>query len=183
MAAPPSSLLIGKLTLNLDINDPEINADATLSFNREGLTYLEDLEGKLPAHALTQFPFLSIAMPTGSLDLEIETIQFSDKQLPILINGQATWHDAGISSPLSMQLGTLLLKLGTLKEDTQIHISDKDGAVKIDATLLVSNDGNYRINGTLLPNVGANQDLISTLSLMGKKDPQGIIHIDYMGML
>lgn len=179
----PLALLIGKLKLSIDINDPEINGSATLGFGGEGLVYLEDLKGKLPARALTQLPSLSIATPTGSLDLEIDAIRFSDKPLPTQINGQITWHDAGISSPLSVLLGTLLIKLETQKEDTMIYISDKEGPVKIDATLLVSNDGNYRISGTLLPNINANQDLISTLSLVGKKDPQGNIHINYMGIL
>lgn len=179
----PLALLTGKIKLSIEINDPEISGSATLGFDREGLAYLDDLEGKLPAHALTQLLSLSIATPTGSLDLEIDAIRFSDKQLPTEVSGQITWHDAGISSPLSLLLGTLLLKLDTLEEDTRIHISDKGGPVKIDVTLIVSNDGNYRINGALLPQSDSNQELNSTLSLLGQKDAQGYIHINYMGIL
>lgn len=183
----PLALLIGKLKLSIEVNDPEIKGSATLSFDRQGLTYLENLDGKFPAHLLTQLPYtsdaLSIATLTGSFALDIETIHFSDKQLPIQTKGQITWHDAGISSPLSLPLGTVLLKLETPDEDTHIYISNKAGPVKIDATLIISNDGNYRINGTLLPLPDINQELISTLSLLGKKDTQGKIHVNFMGIL
>ncbi|MCK4950170.1 MAG: type II secretion system protein N [Gammaproteobacteria bacterium] len=179
----PLTLLIGRLKLSIGINDQKNKASATIGFNTQGLTYIENLKGIIPTNILSQLPYVRNVSPSGSLALAIDAIHFSDTQLPIEADGEIIWHDAELSGPFSLSIGTLLIKLESQDDDIRIHIRDQDAEVKIDTTIVLRNDGGYKIQGKLIPKPNADRKLISTLALLGKKDSTGIIHVNYTGML
>lgn len=179
----PLALLTGKLRLSIDINNSKHKASATFDFNRQGLVSVENLNGDIPANLLSQLPYAKNTSPSGSLTLAINAIHFSDTSLPTEADGEIIWHNAGLSSPFSLSIGTLLIKLESQDEDIQIHIKDQDAQIKVDTTIVLGKDGNYKIQGELTPKPNTDQKLTSTLTLLGKKDLRGIIHVNYRGML
>lgn len=179
----PLALLIGRLKLSIGISDQKNKANATIGFNTQGLTYIEDLNGVIPANILSQLPYVRNAPPSGSLTLAIDSIHFSDTQLPVEADGEIIWHDAELGSPFSLSIGTLLIKLKSQDNDIQIHIKDRDAQIKVDTTIVLRNDGSYKIQGKLTAKPNTNQNLMSTLALLGKKDSRGIIHVNYTGIL
>ena len=179
----PLTLFTGRLKLSIGINDSEYKASATLGFNTQGLVSVENLNGDIPANILSQLPYAKNVSPSGSLTLEIDAIHFSDTQLPTEADGEIIWHSAGLNSPFSLNIGTLLIKLESQDKGIQIHIKDQDAQIRVDTTIVLREDGNYKIQGELTPKPNTNQNLISTLTLLGKKDLRGIIHVNYSGML
>ena len=132
----PLALLIGRLKLSMEVNDLENKASAIIGFNTQGIIYVENLNGEIPASLLSKLPGVRNAPPSGSFTLVIGAIHFSDTQLPTEADGEIIWHNAGISSPFSLAVGTLLIKLESQDEKIQIHISDQDAQIKIDTTSL-----------------------------------------------
>lgn len=179
----PLALLTGKIKLSISINDQSNKANAIIGFNTQGLVYIENLNGDLQANLLSGLPYVRNTPPTGSLTLAIESINFSDTYLPTEAEGEIIWNNAGISSPFSISIGTLLITLESKEKEIQAHIRDKKAQLIIDTTIVLWNDGNYKIVGKLTPKPDTDQNLLSTLSFLGKKDSQGIIHVDYTGML
>ena len=74
-----------------------------------------------------------------------------------------------------IDLGSFTVELGEGSEAHQIegHLRDIDGPLSVQATILLSSDHTYRIDGSLLPRAGTPEDIKYSITFLGPPDIAG----------
>jgi hypothetical protein len=74
-----------------------------------------------------------------------------------------------------IDLGSFTVELGAGSEAHQIegHLRDIDGPLSVQATILLSGDHSYRVDGSLLPRAGTPEDIKDSFTFLGPPDISG----------
>jgi hypothetical protein len=179
----PTSLLLGRLKYAIDLEDKnqKIHADAALNL-LNGDYLLSNLKGSITAASLASVigqPFVDLG---GTLDIDIELMQFSNRQISAAM-GSLRWMDAEINKPIQSMLGNLQFELSGDENLVQTQINDIDGPLAVDGVVELLPDGRYRINGQVKPRNGSDPGLVNLLRNIGRAESDGGTRIEYSGQL
>jgi len=179
----PSSLLIGRFTVELKLNHADGYLDGELSTGFKGArTRLRDVNGQVPAGWVKSFaPSFPIA-PSGSFAVNMKEAVIEASHLRSL-DGRIVWNKGGVAAPLALEFGDLLAEFDSSESGTAGHIKDNGGPLQLSADLKFDADGSYTLTGKSAARPGAAPALSTSLSLLGQPDGQGMIPFRFNGRL
>ncbi len=179
----PWPLLIGHVNVAVKLNNADGYLDAVLStgFSAEKW-FLRQAQGQVPASLVKGFaPALPIA-PTGTFALAINEARFDNMHLRSL-DGRIVWNKGGIASPLPLEFGDLVAEFDNSASGISGHIKDNGGPLQLNADVKLSSDGVYILTGKSAARAGAAPSLVTSLSLLGQPDAQGMVPIHISGRI
>lgn len=181
----PLSLLLGSLNGEVLLNqsDAYIQTDIQRSLTG-GATELSAVEGRIPLAVLQ--PYLkNVPVPLeGMLSLKLNALTIGESGIIEHADGRIVWHQAGVSAPQQLALGDLQMNLKPNAEgEIEGEISDSGGPLRLNASLILSKNGDYQLSGQLKGSETAPKELTQSLSLLGKQDSQGFYSFSFSGKL
>lgn len=180
----PFALLIGRLSVDWEVQFEEGSVQDYLQGNArlgsEGLEALSDLEGTFPVTLLSgMLPSLPI-IPAGMIALDLESVSLQGGK-PVAVEGEITWSEAVISSPMALTLGELKIELHEGEGKTLGQLSDTGGPLEASGEFSLTPEGAYTIDLKLAARDKTQQNLVQALALMGKADANGRNTFKYSG--
>jgi len=179
----PWALLIGRLTVAVKLNNRDGYLDGVLStgFSAERW-HLSQVQGQVPASLVKGLaPGLPV-VPSGTFALVIDDARFEHARLQSL-DGRIVWNKGGIASPLPLEFGDLLAEFSSGTSGISGHIKDSGGPLQLDAVLKLGTDGVYALTGKSAARAGAAQSLVTSLSMLGQPDANGMVPFHFSGRL
>ncbi len=181
----PLPLVLGEARLKalLQSDDGYLQSHASLPLEGGGIS-LADTKGQLPVPELLRFtPYLPVVLE-GQFAFNLSQLELTSQGLINRAEGTVVWHQAAMSAPQALPLGDLQLTLHTEEEGKVTgEITDRSGPLKVEGTLQLSPDRNYRFNGTVAPATDAPASVKQALGWLGKPDAQGRYRFSYSGRM
>ena len=179
----PLGLLRGKLEYRVALRDQGQELKGRIAGSPLGdKIQLHDVTGLVDLNILLKILEQSYVNARGRLDLDLHEVEFTTDRL-VYADGQIHWLEAGLNSPIPLELGGLQFDLSTQGEKVSARIKDLKGPVKIAADLDLQPDGQYLIKGQIKQEGAENQSISGLLRTVGKPLPDGSIQVDYKGQL
>ncbi len=178
-------LLLGKVKLTLEIpaGTPNISGKGEVAVSILRKLSLADVSVQADAG----WVFTQVALPLaadGRLDLQIETAEFRQQELPYL-KAQLDWQQARIMYPQPYELGGYRVVLHPEPETNPEYllgeIKDLDSPLKIDGTIKVDKVGDYKLNARLTTAPNAAEIFRSTLRFLSEPAADGSVTIERNG--
>lgn len=177
----PLSLLRGRLEFAISAALPDAGkATAVLGLGRRNLE-LRDLQLLGPATPLG-LAFLPGVNLTGTLAGKDLRLLFA-KGLPVEASGELTWQGAGLQMPEPVVIGELVMRIQTGGAGITANLKDHGGPLRIEIQVGLKPDGNYEVNGAVVPRGTMQPELATLISLLGPAAPDGRVHLARTGRL
>ena len=178
----PFALLIGRLSVDWQLQLDDGSLQGTVRLGTEGVEALSDLQGTVPVSLLSgMMPALPI-IPAGEIILDLDFVSLQGGK-PIAAEGNITWSDAVISSPMSLTLGELSLDLTEEDGNTVGKLNDAGGPLELSGDLSITAEGAYTVDLKMAARDKSQQNLVQALAMMGKADADGRSSFEYSGKL
>ncbi|MEN8170287.1 MAG: type II secretion system protein N [Pseudomonadota bacterium] len=145
---------------------------------------LSETEARIPLSLIQ--PYLTqLPLPLdGVISLKLDALQIDAEGRPQQATGRVVWHQAGVSAPQPLLFGDLQMDLENIDGGgIEGTISDSGGPLHLRATLTMSVDGAYQLEGKVKATELAAQELRQYLSLLGKADAEGFRSINLRGAI
>jgi hypothetical protein len=179
----PLGLFRGRLEYRFALRDQGQEVKGFVSSTPLGDQFqLREITGLIGMENLLQLLEQSHLQARGRLDLNLQEVGFSPQQLHSA-EGSIRWLDAGINSPVPLELGGLQIDLANENENILTRIKDLNGPIKVEAEVNLSPDREYLITGKIKQQGPDSQGLSSLLRSFGKPAADGSIQINYKGRL
>jgi general secretion pathway protein N len=178
-------LLLGEVRLSLEIpaGTPNLSGKAEVGANILRKLSLSDVDITADAEWL----FTQAALPLaagGRFHLQIQSAEFHPEQLPRL-NAQLDWQDARIVYPQAYELGGYRLIMhehpATNPEYLLGELKDIDSPFKIDGTIKIERNGDYKFAARLATAPGAPEIFENTLLFVGTPETDGSVLLERNG--
>ncbi len=179
----PWSLLLGRLEAKSQLQTAGGYANGRLAVDPGGHLEIAALDGQLPLAELLQYLPQVPAVVKGQLALNLRQVTVEGGRLTGA-SGAVTWHQAEVTVPKPMALGTFRMEIATAEDGgLKGEIKDAGGAVEAEGTLTMSPQGAYRLDVLLKARPEAPAELAQALGFIGRPDPQGRVRFAYSGRM
>lgn len=118
----------------------------------------------------------------GKINASLSTFELSVGKY-FIIEGRAVMTDVKFIAPQAFSLGDLVIKFEKQDNGTRISINNQQGRVQVDAVVTLAETGFYTVNALLTPRTSADNEIKTTLAMLGKQDNQGRYAINTRGRL
>lgn len=173
----PLSLLLLRLNVDFKLSGEAIRATGNALVNREQSVLLTDTI--LNAN-IAQLPLSSLNMmviPEGEVNATIRFLSIQEQKLHST-DTDVLWNNAKITSPVTLALGQVSLKVTGDEEAFDGVLDSKDGAINAAGKLNVSRQGLLKANIRLTPAANAPADIKDLLPMIGRPDRNGTVTIN-----
>ena len=179
----PLSLVTGQLTFDISFHagDMHVGVRATRRPWSDEVT-LQGIAGELDLERLGRLLPRLPARARGRLVLNDITLTLDPDGWPDQAMGRLQLHGAALTAPIAMPIGDAEGTLGMDGDRFEIGFTLPPSAAMVGhGTLLLTADGDYRLQGRLTPGSTADQETASLLRLAGRQESDGSIRIDQTG--
>lgn len=156
--------------------------EASISASPFGALSLNDVKGKIGAQQLVQLARIPAMRLDGDLLLNVSELALDGNQLTSA-EGRIVWSGAETRFPQRVLLGDLAADLSNTDDGVLIKLGDAGGPLQIDASLLLDEENNYKLNGEMMARDGRQSPLGRSLSMLGSMDGQGKVKLNLNGNL
>ena len=181
----PWGVLLGRVAGSIMLFDAEsyLQAQAKLPLGGGELAFT-DLKGRLPLAQIQ--PYLSmVPLPLeGELSLKLDNLVVSGEGKLQQADGKIVWHQAAVQLMEKLQFGDLQMSLHSVQGGgIEGMIADSGGPLQLNATITLSAEGAYQLEGQAKANESAPKELRDALAMLGKSDSQGNYPLKFSGKL
>ncbi|MFT5541779.1 MAG: general secretion pathway protein N [Glaciecola sp.] len=177
------SLLIGRASV--DVNGGNIRASeqayvkgkiSVSLFNTKNIS-AKNLQLFLPARSvIAQVPLPVPVAADGRFRVDIETFEFNNAC--VSLDGKGSWLKGTMSGPSGIiEFGNFDANLGCEEDKFAIQIQAQN-ELNLDAKVLLSVDGKYKINGRFKPSDNMPREVQQAANFFGAPDQQGFRQIN-----
>jgi len=178
----PSSLFNAGLGFSFILSGEQIHAEGETGITIDGAPYFSPLEGIVDARLLERVLQFNLGRVKGDIEYQMESLDLSQEGHISSAFGQFIWKEAAIAQPLGLELGDVEFSVVTEESDIIIDFSG-EGALTIDGRVIVEPDGRFTVNGLVLPQPSAPEEVITALRSFGRETADGKIELEYTGRL
>jgi Type II secretion system (T2SS), protein N len=176
-------LLLAEAAYNIDARYEDKPVTAEVGVGIGGAIHVHGLNTTLDAATVAKLVVLPIGEIAGNVNVAIESATWSKGSVPE-ISGAINWKKATITVAETAQLGDVNIRLYEADESPlSADIGNSNGQLVISGNLSTQTDGKYTLQLKLKPGPGASQNLVSSLAMLAKKQPDGAYVINNSGML
>jgi general secretion pathway protein N len=179
----PSSLLRGRLGLEVSIQLPDGALSGKAALGLRGIITVRDFKGSLPlGYVTTDFP---AGMLDGRISVMIEQAEILDGW-PVRIKGVVALGNLLQNIPKPMPLGTYSATFdGENTGDGAVKgvIATRSGPLAVDGELVLGSDRSYSLDASVGETAETPADLKSMLPLTGEKLADGRYHLRFSDKL
>lgn len=176
-------LLLGKLRLHLKFIQDSTKGTGLVNVGLGGAISAEDVNLQFPAESLMPLFYglpISIA---GELRGNIKEFELESGRV-LQAQGRIVWQGAALRAPQNIELGDFLITLEPVNRGSKIVVKDQgQGPVATEITINLKANGEYRMNGWLMPRDASQQHITEALRVIGRADNSGKFWIGYNGVL
>jgi hypothetical protein len=148
---------------------------------RFGRLYLRDLKGHAPLAALDRWLPLPPHSLSGSLDIDLKTLELKDSRLAAA-EGDISLENANLSWPAAYALGSFRADVSDAGNGgIRARIADSTSPLELRADLTLDRDGHYHLAGTLAAHNPGDAGSQKLLAYMGSPDATGHYPFDFSG--
>jgi len=176
----PLDLLLGAMTLDLQINDSNYPLKGTISRGFGGTLQANNLKATLPASLIQQAPYASFLGLSGTLRLDIPKLAANEDELKS-VEGNVRLINGQISAPLQGNIGNLNFQLSTNQNGVLIKITDQQAPIGINGTVRLKPQKKFNFNASFTPRANADAFLVTMLKNAGQPQTDGSLLIKYDG--
>lgn len=181
----PWGVLLGRVSSSLELLDAEsyLQARATLPIGG-GAVSLSEIKGRLPL-AQIQPHLTMVPLPLdGELSLKLDHLVVGAWGKLQQADGRIVWHQAAVQLMEKLSFGDLQMSLHSVEGGgIEGTIADSGGPLQLNATITLSGEGAYQLEGQVKPNESAPKELRNALAMLGKSDSQGNYPLTFSGSL
>lgn len=178
----PVSMLLGDITVDIQISDSDYPVKATISRNFfSGLTQAENLKAIVPASLVQQLPYGNFLGLSGTININLPTIITSENSLKTA-NGIIRLNEGQLTTPVQSALGNIEFKISSKDDDILVVISDQKAPIGIQGTLRIKPDNKFTFKASFTPRPNANVFLINMLKNVGQQQQNGSMLVQYSGV-
>ena len=178
----PLPLLRGRIDTDLILAGPELQGSGRIIAGGDGNLRVEGGKARFPAARLERLldvPALTLA---GSVEVSLAALELRNR-VPVALQGEAVWNDAGVSGAEQAVFGTLRAEFAALPGGGfGGRVSDQgDGPLAVDGKFSTSLLG-FEARATLRARDG-NPQVQSALRHIGQMQPDGSVVYELRGGL
>lgn len=179
----PLRLLLAQIAIDVDAAFNNNPLNARLSVGLSGDLDVHDLDMKLDATDVASMFVLPIGELSGNFLLQISNATFQPGSVPHIV-GTLNWNQAAVTVAETADLGNVAVLINE-NDDSPLtaSISNNGGQLTLNGGLNTDQAGNYSLKLNIRPNASASYNLINTLSMIAKKQPNGTFVIINKGNL
>jgi general secretion pathway protein N len=176
-------LLLGDVDLKLKFKNDTGRGSGYVSLGFSGALNAEDVDLQFPSEALQPLLYGLPISFSGDLRGNIKSMEI--RQGKVFKNeGRIVWQSAALRAPQNIELGSFLITLEPVNNDTKVKITDEQqGPVVADIGIMVKANGEYRLNGWLQARDESQQHITEALRLIGRADNTGKFWVSYNGQM
>lgn len=179
---PFTSLLLFDPVLELSLADRDgLRGQAEIGWKGKSLR-LRDVDLSADAEWVqSQVPYPVPFTSTGTLRLQLAELQVSQTGCEMAA-GQLQWRAAGLTSPVGpVRLDTVNSSLSCEQGKLVAKLKQASSQLKLEGRGEWAFNGQYRFQGSLQPGSELPSALQGGLNMLGKRDSQGAVRLDYNG--
>lgn len=175
-------LLAGDLEGKLKVDDPNLELNAALKFNKEVIG-LNNVNYKIDASWLHKVAQMPLERLTGAISGKVKIAEYNNKTNSILsLQGEGLWSGAGLSWPnFQFDLGDIRYELSKLDDKRiEVQILENNGPFDLKGSISLSTSKQYQIDINLTEELPAS--IANSIKLIGKVS-NGRVYIKWRGRL
>lgn len=144
----PFGLFMGRVVFGVRAQLQQQAIKARLGSTFLGKPYLSSVRGRVSASDLSYWLGLTQLQLDGSVDFDIDYVEWPDSGLPGLA-GRAIWSSARVVAPLELALGVAQLDTRIEGTATRGELQASGGALLVQADVELKPDGAYRLDANI----------------------------------
>jgi hypothetical protein len=145
------------------------------------VTMISDLSGRLDLARVDLQYWLHAVVPTGFLQLEIDTARLQSGQVPHL-TGRAVWEEARLEGSIHERLGRIGIELEPGENRQQARIQSLEPAPIQVRGRIEADAEEYEVDLWLRAS-SDRPDLVSQIGMLGERQPDGQVRLRMRGAL
>lgn len=179
----PLRLLLAKAAVNVNAEFNSNPMNSRLSVGLSGNLAVDELSMKLDATDVASLLVLPLGELSGEFLLRINNAIFQPGSVP-RIDGTVNWLRAAVTVAETADLGNVSIVIDE-NDDSPLtaSISNKGGQLLLSGNLTTDEMGEYALKLTMKPNASASGNLVNSLAMFAKKQPNGAFIIVNNGNL
>ncbi|MEN8109139.1 MAG: type II secretion system protein N [Pseudomonadota bacterium] len=177
----PAALLGGQLEYLLDGRMLQAALQGYAGIGISGGRYARDITAELTPAVLVESYSPVAFTATGNMTLHIESLQLDDG-FPSQLSGRIDWSDAGVSDPVTLDLGEVVLLLASEAGSISGEISN-NGDTRVAGDITVTASRGYRIDLLVTPGNVTSSEVVEFLQSWGQSGPPGSYRLVDSGQL
>lgn len=178
----PTALLSGEMAYGINLDGPGRELQAVVAQAPDGSQSLQDIRLQLEAEQLQPWLPRRDALPRGRIEL-VSPMMRIVRGWPQSGQGRVHWQDAELVGALPMLLGSLSADIEVVDGRIMAVLSDDGGPLELSGTAELGADRLYRVDARLRARADADDNLRTTLSLLGAPDVAGRYSLRLQGRL
>lgn len=134
---------------------------------------VSDFVFKGPAKGLEPLLPLPIAQFNGNLDAQLDSVEI-ENQLLKSMDGEITWQDARLETPIAAFLGNVDLAIEPAGDDRHRGvISASGGEIELDGSVEIAANGDFQSNVLITPTDKATPELLNAIRSFARPEKDG----------
>lgn len=178
----PTSLVNGEMAYAIQLTEPGHDLQAVVAQALDGSQSLRNTRLQLNAEQLQPWLPTRDAQPRGQIDLVMPAMRLV-QGWPQSGHGTLQWREAALAGALPMSLGSLVADLQVQDGRITAVLSDNAGPLELGGTAELGSDRVYRVDAQLRARADADDNLRTSLSLLGTPDVSGRYNLRLQGRL
>lgn len=177
----PSGLFYGRLEYHLQGSVMQNPFEGNVAIGLDGSVLAHDVEARLdPASLVEAYSPVGFTV-TGHMALRVESLELHDG-FPSQLTGHLGWTDAGVTEPVSIELGEVDIQLGSEPERITGEVSNA-GDARVAGSLTMSSSRDYSVDLQLTPGRATSAEVVEFLKSWGQAGPGGSFRLVDNGRL
>ena len=179
----PSRLLLARATIDVAARLNGKPLTTRVAAGVTGTVTLQDLNVQLDATDVEPFIKLPIGKLSGEFEARIDRARLLQGTVP-RVDGTILWNRATVTVAETADLGNVSVQLSeTDTSPLSASISNKGGHLSLNGSFAARDKGDYTLQLTLKPNNTASNNLVSSLAMFARKQPNGEFLLNNQGNL
>ena len=179
----PSHLLLARAAIDVDARLNSTPLTTRVAAGITGTVTLRDLNLQLDAADVEPLIKLPIGKLSGEFQARIDRARLLQGSVP-RIDGTIVWNRATITVAETADLGDVSIQVSeTDTSPLSASISNKGGHLAMNGSFTATYQGDYTLQPTLRPNNPASVNLVSSLAMFARKQPNGEFLLNNQGNL
>jgi len=173
----PLALFTGALGADLDFKLLGGQGEAKVAQSFAGSTRIDSASLRFPAKQLEAWLPLPIASFNGAIELDLAAAVIAAQGLEHL-EGQLRWRQAKLETPVSADLGEILLDIAPAEDGAHSgELTSEGGELELRGRINIDVAGRLRVDINIKPRDNASAELRDSLSLLGRPRGDGSYRI------
>ena len=165
----PASLLVAKLSSEINGTFKKQNFTGNVSVNAFGTVEATDVQARITASVMQELIQMPLGELGGAFKLNIASIILDKSAIPN-INASVEWQDAELTFTETVELGHINIDINpTAENQLMATISNDKGQIKLDGTASVDDKKNYSLNLRMTPEANTPSSITQSLSLFSRR--------------